>query len=65
MKETVTDHFGNFLYLTAERWTHILELHSEMEGCRDRLLETLRQGTRKQDTAGVRINFRADTTPAE
>ena len=28
---------------------HILDLHFEMEGYRDRVLETLRQGTRKQD----------------
>lgn len=51
MKETATDRFGNFLYLTDERWEHILELHSEMDGCRYRLLETLRQGSRKQDAA--------------
>ena len=49
MNETIVDRYGNSIYLTEERWVHILELHSEMEGGRERLMETLRLGSRKQD----------------
>jgi len=48
-RETVTDRWGNIVYLTEERWQHILETHDEMLGYRTHLLETIRRGRRKQD----------------
>ena len=47
MKEFVKDKLGNEIYLTDERWKHIC-LHVEMEGYRDRVLEVLKKGQRKQ-----------------
>jgi hypothetical protein len=48
-RESVEDRQGNEIYLTDERWQHILETHEEMANCRGQLLETLRTGQRKQD----------------
>ncbi len=39
---TVEDHYGNEIYLTEERWEHILEKHDELAGRLDDLLDTLR-----------------------
>ncbi len=47
MKQTVKDRYGNEIYLTDERWQHILD-HAEMQGYRDRVLEVVRTGKRKQ-----------------
>ena len=47
MKQFVTDRYENEIYLTDERWEHILE-HKEMDGYRDRVLEVLTNGVRKQ-----------------
>lgn len=43
MKWTVQDRFGNAIYLTEERWRHILESRPELEPHFDRFLETLRE----------------------
>ena len=49
---TVKDRFGNSIYLTQERWEHIIESinHPEMEEYEEELKETIKSGTRKQDT---------------
>ncbi len=47
---TVQDRYGYEIYLTEERWSHILERHDELEGRLDDLLDTLRYGQRKQET---------------
>lgn len=49
---TVRDHFGNEIYLTCERWEHIVEPinHPEMEEFEGHLKKTIRSGKRKQDT---------------
>jgi hypothetical protein len=47
-KWTVRDRFGREIYLTQERWDHILEGHEELTGCLEDLLETLRKGRRRQ-----------------
>jgi hypothetical protein len=46
---TVQDRYGNIVYLTAERWQHILESRPELELYLDHVLDTLRTGDRKQD----------------
>ena len=52
MRWTVNDHFGNTIYLTCERWEHIVEPfnHPEMADFEDHLKKTIRAGMRKQDT---------------
>ena len=49
---TVRDHFGNEIYLTRERWEHIVEPinHPEMEEFEGHLKKTIQLGKRKQDT---------------
>ena len=49
---TVRDHYGNTIYLTDERWEHIIEPinHPEMFNYERELQETLRIGKRKQDS---------------
>ncbi|HRJ40267.1 MAG TPA: hypothetical protein PL105_00230 [Caldilineaceae bacterium] len=47
---TVQDRYGNEIYLTQERWEHILEKHDELTGRFDDLLDTLRYGRRRQET---------------
>lgn len=49
MREVVRDKYGNEIYLTDERWNHIVDLHPEMQDYRAHLLATLRRGQRKQD----------------
>jgi len=46
---TVQDRYGNTIYLTEERWRHILESRPELEPYLDQFLETLRTGHRQQD----------------
>jgi hypothetical protein len=43
------DRYGNVVYLTEERWQHVLESRPELEPYFNELLETLRTGRRKQD----------------
>src|SRR5437588_12524383 len=48
---SVRDRYGHDIYLRDERWRHIIDPsnHPEMSPCEDRLKETIRTGTRKQD----------------
>lgn len=46
---TVQDRYNNTIYLTEERWEHILESRPELEHHFEQFLETLRSGHRKQD----------------
>ena len=48
---TVRDHYGNSIYLTNERWEHIIDPvnHPEMSDFDNHLKETIRSGARKQD----------------
>ncbi len=48
-KWTIQDRYGNTIYLTEERWHHILESRPELELFRDEFLETIRTGRRRQD----------------
>jgi hypothetical protein len=48
-RESVGDRWGNEIYLTDERWQHILETHEEMANFRRYLFETLRTEQRRQD----------------
>ncbi len=48
-KWTIQDRYGNSIYLTEERWHHILESRPELESYFAQFLETLRTGRRKQD----------------
>lgn len=49
-KWTINDRYGNDIYLTEERWHHILEARPELESLLDNLLETIRTGRRRQDS---------------
>lgn len=46
------DRYGNQIYLTEERWEHISNAmnHPEMSDYEDELRETIRLGSRKQET---------------
>ncbi len=46
---TVYDRAGNEIYLTEERWAHIVTRHDELTGRLDDLLATLRYGRRRQE----------------
>jgi hypothetical protein len=48
---TQQDRFGDRIYLTYERWSHIIhpDSHPEVEPYADHLRETIRLGRRKQD----------------
>jgi len=45
------DRFGNDIYLTRERWAHIIDPdnHPEIASYLDYLIETVRLGRRRQD----------------
>ncbi|MBI5839848.1 MAG: hypothetical protein HZB19_07075 [Chloroflexi bacterium] len=67
---TVQDRFGNSIYLTQERWEHIIEAinHPEMEDYEDELMETIQKGTRKQDPLNpqkYRYSCRFDNLPQD
>ncbi|MEG4800036.1 hypothetical protein QUB63_03040 [Microcoleus sp. ARI1-B5] len=49
---TVRDRYGNDIYLTEERWEHIIDPdnHPEMENCEESLQQTVRSGRRTQDS---------------
>jgi len=49
LKQTVADRYENQIYLTDERWTHIVNTHPEMDSHRNNLLLTLQTGRRKQE----------------
>jgi hypothetical protein len=48
---SIQDRYGNEIYLTQERWEHIIDLinHPEMTEYEEHLRETIRSGTRRQD----------------
>jgi hypothetical protein len=48
---TVHDRYGNEIYLTQERWDHIIEPtnHPEMAEFEESLKETIQTGARRQD----------------
>jgi hypothetical protein len=48
---TVRDRYGDEVYLTWERWGHILEFHPTMVPFFDELQYTVRAGKRRQDQA--------------
>lgn len=67
-KWTVHDRHGNSIYLTQERWNHILRYHSALEGLLDELLNTLRKGWRRQDPADpskYKYYMRCDVLPVD
>jgi len=49
---TVQDRFGNEIYLTHERWEHIIapENHPEMTDYEEQLKDTIKSGQRTQDS---------------
>lgn len=49
---TVHDRYGNDIYLTQERWEHIVQSlnHPEMLAYESHLKETIQSGQRKQDS---------------
>ncbi|MBC8183662.1 hypothetical protein H8E88_21425 [candidate division KSB1 bacterium] len=51
-KWMVSDSYGNSIYLTQERWEHIVEKsnHPEMLEYEQQLKETISKGQRKQDS---------------
>ncbi len=53
---TVRDRFGNPIYLTQERWQHIIEEtnHPELEGYEEYLKMTLKKGLRRQEPLNPR-----------
>lgn len=53
---TVRDRYGYEIYLTDERWKHILDPmnHPEMIECEEQLKDTIRTGVRKQDSLNPR-----------
>jgi hypothetical protein len=52
----VRDRSGNEIFLTQERWQHIIEPfnHPEMNDFEKELKQTIRQGKRKQDALNPR-----------
>ena len=48
-KWTVRDRRGREIYITEERWRHIVEGHEELGEHFDDVLETVRKGRCKQD----------------
>ena len=44
----MTDRQGREIYLTQERWEHILSKHPELSGRLEEVLVTIRMGRRKQ-----------------
>ncbi len=43
------DRYGNPIYMTEERWEHILESRPELEPHFDKFVATIKDGKRKQD----------------
>ena len=53
---TVHDNYGNEIYLTNERWEHIITPynHPEMSDYEEHLKEAIRRGRRRQDVLNPR-----------
>jgi hypothetical protein len=66
-KWVVNDRYGHEIYLTEERWNHIVSRHEELSDLLDDLLETLRKGRRRQeptDPSRYRYYWRCENLPA-
>ncbi len=50
----VYDRYGNKIYMTRERWRHVLNSRPWLADYHDDVLSTLRQGRRKQDSLNPR-----------
>lgn len=52
---SVMDRYGNMVYLTEERWQHIIEdiNHPEMSAYEDHLQDVIKTGKRKQDALNL------------
>ena len=48
-RQSAYERFGNEIYLTDERWAHIIKTHDEMRQYREHVSETLRTGKPSQD----------------
>lgn len=67
---TIQDKYGNSIYLTQERWEHIIDPinHPEMGFYEEELKETVQSGTRKQDSLNpqkYRYSKGFDNLPAD
>jgi hypothetical protein len=51
---TVQDRSGNSIYLTEERWEHIIKGHPEMTNYEKHLKATIRKGRRRQEPLNPR-----------
>lgn len=53
---TVYDRYGHAIYLSQERWEHIIEPinHPEMMSCEEQLRLTIKTGKRQQDPLNPR-----------
>jgi hypothetical protein len=49
MRDEVQDRYGNIIYLTDERWQHIVKYHHQLDGRRADVLSTVRSGMRYRD----------------
>ena len=49
----VYDQYGNKVYMTGERWQHILHSRPWLADYHDDILNTLRKARRKQDTLNL------------
>jgi hypothetical protein len=63
MREEVTDRYGNVIYLTDERWHHIVERHHEFDGHRAEILSTVRSGNRSRDPLRLDTFYYTRTFP--
>jgi hypothetical protein len=48
MKEIVQDKYSNTIYLTDERWQHIVRRHPPLRNFKTEVLKTIRAGKREQ-----------------
>lgn len=51
---SIQDRDGNPIYLTEERWAHILSSHPEIASHEDKIQLTLRRGKRRQEPLNPR-----------
>ena len=63
---TVRDRRGREIYITEERWKHIIEEHEELRGHFDDVLDAVCKGRRHQeplDPQSYRYYWRCDSLP--
>ena len=63
---TVRDRYGNEIYMTSERWQHIISKHHDLIGHLDAVLNTLKKGKRRQerrDAQRYRYRYRCFILP--